>query len=213
MNKMRSPRSLLRRFIRAEDGTLIAETLMVLPFMCWAYMAMFVYWDAYRSVNNVQRATYSIADMLSREMRTIDAPYITGLRNLMEYMIDSDQDSKMRVTSIAWSGINNRFEVLWSNSPSGAMPALTTATLANFADCANMASAPQRCRIPAMMDGDTAIIVETEVQFFAAFAVPFYNITTANQIIDDGRQTIKQFVVTRPRFVPRICFNGIVCSS
>jgi hypothetical protein len=197
--------------LRAEDGTLIAEALMVIPFMAWAYLAMFVYWDAYRSVNNVQRATYALADMFSREMRTIDPAYVAGMRNVMQYMLDADQDAKIRVTSITFSAARNRFEVLWSNSPRNDMIPLTTTSLQNYADCSNMATAGNRCRIPMMTDGDTAIIVEAEVMFYAAFSVPFYNVTSSDQIIDNGQQMIRQFIVTRPRFVPRICFSNVVC--
>ena len=41
-----------------------------------AYLALFVYWDAFRSVNTTQKAAYTISDMISREM----APLPTGRR-------------------------------------------------------------------------------------------------------------------------------------
>jgi len=49
--------SRLRRFLRQdESGTLMAEAVLVLPFMLWSYLALFVYWDSYRAVNTVQKA-------------------------------------------------------------------------------------------------------------------------------------------------------------
>ena len=47
--------SSLRRFREDQSGTLIAEAVIVLPMMLWAYLAMFVYWDAYRSINSAKK--------------------------------------------------------------------------------------------------------------------------------------------------------------
>ena len=43
---MRSPLQMLRDFGRDEKGTIMAETVIVLPLLLWAYLALFVYWDA-----------------------------------------------------------------------------------------------------------------------------------------------------------------------
>lgn len=181
-------RNLFRRFARDESGTLMAEAVIVLPFMLWAYLALFVYWDAYRAVNVVQKSAYTISDMISREMVAVNDAYIDGMDSMLEYMIDQSQDAKTRVTSLTWSAINNRYEVHWSRSPHNAMPRLTTATLAALAD-----------RIPVMSDGDHVVLVEVEVNYEPAFNVGV------------GDQTIKQFIITRPRFVPRVCLTGVVC--
>ena len=111
----------LRRFLRQdESGTLMAEAVLVLPFMLWSYLALFVYWDSYRAVNTVQKAAYTVSDMISREMVSVTEAYIVGMDAMMEYLIDQDQDSKTRVSEITWSQINNRYEVFWSRSPHNA---------------------------------------------------------------------------------------------
>lgn len=195
----------IRHFARDEKGSIIVEAVMVLPFLFWSYMALFVYWDNYRSINTSQKAAYTLSDMISREMQPVNANYIAGMASLMEFLIDPEQTAKIRVTSIKWSAVNNRYEVLWSNSPGSAMPALTNTSLAQFNDCSNMATAGHKCRIPMMSDGDTAVIVETEINYTPPFNVPFYTSTVSGQVM-------KQFVVTRPRFVPRVCFTGITCT-
>jgi len=119
---MLSLRKILRRFGTDETGTLMAESVLVLPFMLWSYLALFVYWDSYRAVNVVQKAAYTISDMISREMLAVNDTYINGMDSMMEYLIDSDQDAKTRVSSITWSQLNNRYEVQWSRSPGNAMP-------------------------------------------------------------------------------------------
>lgn len=182
--------SRLRRFLRQdESGTLMAEAVLVLPFMLWSYLALFVYWDSYRAINTVQKAAYTISDMISREMVSVTEAYIVGMDAMMEYMIDQDQDAKTRVTEITWSQINNRYEVFWSRSPHNALPRLTTASLSSIAD-----------KLPMMADGDHVVLVEVEVNYEPSFNVGL------------GDQTIKQFIVTRPRFVPRICLTGVPCS-
>lgn len=180
---------LVTRFLRNEDGTIMAEGVIVLPFMLWAYLALFVYWDSFRAVNTVQKAAYTISDMISREMIAVTEAYIFGMDSMMEYMIDQDQNASLRVTSVTWSALNNRFEVQWSRSPHGKMVPLTTTSLAALAT-----------RIPRMSDGDSVVLVEVEVNYKPAFDVG----------IPD--QTIKQFVVTRPRFVPKVCMTGVTCT-
>ena len=186
---MRSPLALLRRFGRDEKGTLLAEAVIVLPLMLWAYMALFVYWDAYRSVNTVQKAAYTVSDMVSREMVTLNDKYVPGMRNLMRYLVDADQTVKIRVSSVTWSDINERFEIDWSRSPDSAMPQLTTTSVADLA-----------YRIPQMSDGDRVMLVEVEVSYHPAFNVGLSD------------STLQQFIVTRPRFVPKICLVNVVCS-
>lgn len=188
---MRSPLAFFRRFGRNEDGMLTAEAVIIMPMLLWAYLALFVYWDAYRAVNTSQKAAYTLSDMISREMNNVPLTpaYVTGMRNLMKFLVDKDEALKIRVTEVKWSQINNRFEVDWSISPDTAMAALTTATIASYA-----------YRIPAMSDGDRAIIVETELSYHPAF-----NVGMADT-------ALKQFIVTRLRFQPKLCMTGFTCA-
>lgn len=187
---MRKFTSKLRRFWRSESGAVVAEAVIVLPMLIWAYMALFVYWDAFRSVNTSQKAAYVISDTISREKQTLPANYVTGMRDLMRFLMKSDQGVRIRVSVITWSQINNRFEVDWSRSPDNAFPQLTTASINQVAIAG---------RIPAMADGARATLVETEVDYHAAFDVGIAD------------KTLKQFVVTRVRFPPKLCITGAVC--
>lgn len=179
----------IKRFIREDAGTVMAETVLVLPMLLWSYLALFVYWDSFRSMNNVQKASYTISDTISREMVTLPSSYFDGLKSVMEVLIDKDQDVKMRVTSITYNEDNLQFEVLWSYSPFGGLPELTTLKLQDVKN-----------RIPKMSDADFATIVETEVGFIPAFNVGLNN------------TTLKQFIITRPRFVAPTCMTGRVCT-
>lgn len=180
----------LRRFLREdESGTLMAEAVLVLPFLLWAYLALFVYWDNYRAINTVQKAAYTISDMISREQVAITEAYIVGMDAMMEYLIAQDQDAKIRVSSITWSEINNRYEVIWSRSPDNAYPRLTTASVSDFAG-----------QLPTMYPGDYVVLVEVGVSYRPAF-----NVGLSDQVL-------KQFIVTRARFVSPVCLLGAPCT-
>lgn len=180
---------LISRFFRDESGTVMAETVIVLPMLLWSYLAMFVYWDSFRSMNTVQKAAYTVADTISREMTILPSSYFDGLRSVMELLIDRDQDVKMRITSITYDQDTLQFQVLWSYSPGNTLSEYTTGTLQAV-----------KGRIPKMSDADFATIVETEVPYTPAFNVGL------------SSQTMKQFIITRPRFVAPTCMIGRNCT-
>ena len=175
----------LRRFRRREDGYLVVESALILPFLLWAFVALYSYWDGFRAVTQVQKSTFAVSDLISREQRPVNAAYINGMRLTMDTMLPGDMDSELRVTSIIWVQAQNRFEVEWSATSGTLAPLLTTGLLA-----------PLMSKIPAMVDGDTAVIVESWVDYEATFVLGG---------IQDTRMT--QFVVTRPRFAPRIVYQ------
>jgi Flp pilus assembly protein TadG len=63
-----------RSFLRDEDGLILVEGLIMLPLIIWAMVAMFIYWDVFRTINVTQKASYGIADLLSRQRNDIRQP-------------------------------------------------------------------------------------------------------------------------------------------
>lgn len=180
--------NLLRRFLRDEKGTILVDAVVLMPMFVWAYAGLFVYWDSYRSINTVQKVSYTISDLISRTQAPLNDAYIAGIRSTMNLMLDSGQTGELRVTSYQWSDANNRFEVLFSRSPGNAMPELTTASIAGLTS-----------RLPAMSDGDSAVLVETSIPYTPPLAFGL------------SPTTIRQFIVTRPRFLPKICHTNVEC--
>ena len=183
--------SRLRRFCLTEDGTVVVEAVLVLPTLLWVTLAMFVYWDSYRSVNIIQKATYTISDTLSREDREdpIDGAYIDGLREVMDYLLDDEQHAKIRVSSITWKAADDDYSVLWSYSPDEEIPALAVGLLADQT---------YQDQVPTLADGDTVIVVEAMVDFSPTFDVGM------NDLVID------EFIATRHR-AGRLCFEGFAC--
>jgi Flp pilus assembly protein TadG len=185
-------------FIRDVRGNVLAETVVILPIVIWSYLAFFVYWDAYKTTNVAQKAAYTVADLISREQTTLPTTYIPGMLSLLRYLVEDQTSTKIRVTSllftegatvrVAEDDADDRTIVQWSISPNNAMVPYTTATLL-----------PVLNKIPAMFDGDSVILVETSMDF-----KPMFDVGMASR-------QVTNFVVTRPRFLPKICITGITC--
>ena len=178
----------LSRFLREDRGSVVAEAVIVLPVFLWAYLALFTYWDAFRSLNTVQKASYTVSDMVSREMLGISTSYVDGLDRMMEYLVDDGQNVSMRLTSVTWSATNNRFEVHWSRSPGNAMIPLSTTTLL-----------PLASKIPTMAAGDYVVILEVLVPYAPTFSIGMNDMN------------FEEFIVTRPRFLPCLPLDNIIC--
>lgn len=185
---MQRLRAHLKRFARQEGGTITVEFVLVMPLLIWAYLALYVYWDAYRTINLAQKASYTVSDYISRERGSLTAAEITGMENTFKFMTQTESGVKMRITSIYYNTTSKRFEVYWSRSPNSTMEELTTTTLQGYSS-----------HIPAMADGDSAVLVETELDYTPAFNIGLLSDSFAN------------FIVTRPRFLTRICLDGTTC--
>ena len=185
---MRALQRAIGRFFRHEDGSFVVESVLVLPMLFWAHLGLFAYWNVYATTNTVQKATYTISDLITRQQVSVDDAYLNGLRNVMSYLVESPTTPKILVTSFRYSQANSRYEVIWSRSPSNAMSVLNNASLVSLRD-----------RLPLMSDGDSAVLVETEVGFAPLLE---FGITM---------NKIEQFVVTRPRFLAKICHTSFSC--
>lgn len=185
-------------FMRDERGNVLGEAVVILPMVIWSYLAFFVYWDAYKTTNVAQKAAFTVADLISREQVTLGTSYVPGMLNLLRYLVDDQTSTKIRVTSLLFSegatvnigqdDPDDKTMVQWSISPNNLMIPYTDATLQNVLN-----------KIPAMYDGDSVILVETMMDFN-----PMFDVGMASR-------QVTNFVVTRPRFLPKICMTGFTC--
>lgn len=185
----------ISRFWAEEDANIFAEGVMILPFLALFYVGIVDYFQTYEAKATNIRAAYTISDILSREDTSVDANYLNGLHTVFSFLTDNaGADPAIRVTVVyceencELGSASRAFKMDWSYGVG--MSALVEGQLTEYDD-----------DLPVMSAGDRALLVETSVNYTPAFeAVGLDNISFENTI------------VTRPRWVPVVCFTGINCS-
>lgn len=189
-------RQSLQSFANDESGVLLAEFLILLPLLLWAFVALFIYWDVFRTINVTQKAAYGIADLLSRQV-VVTENFVDGLQNVLDFLTPGAPDSRMRITSLEFDAgdpadvADDRYVLLFSRSPGNKVLPLTDVTIQDLDEF-----------IPTLDDLDSVVIVETWVDYVPDFDTGLLNV--APGITD---QTFTQFIVTRPRD-RRVCLDG-----
>lgn len=183
----------LRDFAGRSEGTAVMEAVMILPVLLMAWVGLYAFWEAYNARTTLQKATFTAADMLSREMVPVTDSYMNGLDSVMEYLVQSRFDVASRFTAYTKTGPNDTdVTVDWSYSPNAAMPALTTATLQ--ARVANL---------PVLGLGTTALVVDTSMNYSVPTGVPFITYAVPSAFSTN--------MVLLPRYLPKLCRSGLAC--
>ncbi|MDJ0857433.1 MAG: hypothetical protein QNJ03_00030 [Dinoroseobacter sp.] len=172
---------LFRNFAREEKGAVIAEFLFAMCWLCWWYVAAFAFFDGFRQYNASIKATYTVGDILSRQMFPVDKDYLDGLKGLYEYTIKYGSIPQLRYTSIKWVDDPGQYEIHWSYA-TGTKQKLTNGDLPDIRD-----------KLPVLSDGEHVILVESSSIYNTLFAVG----------VTDGLE-FNNFMVTSPRFTPRL---------
>jgi hypothetical protein len=180
---MRLPK-LLRRFIRDTEASLTVELVIMLPVLLWGYVATSVFFDAYNVQSNAAKATYTIADLLSRQREEVDAQFLGEAHDLFDWLLAGNGVSAMRVSSVSYDVEDEAYDVHWSYS-SGGRPLQTDVSIADHAG-----------QLPDLPEGDYVIVVETWLDYVPSFSVGLPS------------QTFENFTVTAPRFMPKLEYDG-----
>ncbi|WP_415921865.1 TadE/TadG family type IV pilus assembly protein [Tateyamaria sp. SN6-1] len=174
----------LRRFRDNEHGAAALETIIIIPLMFWAYLSMYSYFHAYRTHSLNIKTAYAIGDVISRQTTPIDQAYLEGVHELAAYMSWTERSSfTLRITSVVYDEEANEYRRDWSEVK-GSKPPLSNSDVNNL-----------RSSLPVMPDGERLVLVET----FKQYDPPF------NMGLSDHE--IHNFVFTRPRYAPRVCFD------
>lgn len=178
------PLAALSGFMRDGRGSISVEAVLVLPIVIWAYVAGFVFYDAFRTENTNTKAAYVVADMLSRQMETITPAYLDGLGEVYEYLAQSRHPTRLRVTHVGWDTDAARYRIRWSYGTGSAEP-LTDAGLDAISD-----------RLPDLVDGETLIVVQTVLDYTPPVAIGLQP------------RRMENFIPTRPRYAANLGFSG-----
>ncbi|MGL5008759.1 MAG: hypothetical protein ACRC6I_02665 [Paracoccaceae bacterium] len=194
---MRNLLNNIRYFGRDERGSIVLETVVMLPLLLWGLLAMVVYWDAFRAINRLDKATYSLADTLSRQQAAVPVATVDRWDDFVRYMMNNQHTVEVRVTSYRWVQANNRFEVLWSRSPGNARAQLTTASIQALSN-----------RLPMMASEEYGVLTETWVQYTPPLSVPFMTAVQVESMV------LQKFTPTPMRGNKSpLCIVGMTASS
>ena len=178
--------ALIRRFRLDERAAVAMEAVIILPLLAWALMGSFVFFDAFRTYNSSIKATYAVADVLSRQTSTVFAYDIEGMHTIFNHLVRSNGGTRMRVTQINYNGPTDTYRVDWSYATNGEARLFT----ANLVDMEEL--------LPVMANAERIILVETFVPYRPAFDMGLNLLTFSN------------FTFTRPRYAGQVPFNGNV---
>lgn len=201
---MRTLKHRFTTFLRDESGLILVEGLIMLPLLIWAMVAMFIYWDVFRTINVSQKTAYSIADLLSRQRTSISPAYADGLQNIVDFLTPGGHPVKVRITSLecdsptgttaerVCNAGRGSFTLLFSRSPGNKVNSLLESEI----------QAWKGTRIPTLVHGESVFVVQTQVDFKAQIPV-----VLLGMLIGVEDQSFGEFIVTRPR-ARRLCLEG-----
>lgn len=201
---MRALKHRFSRFLRDEDGLILVEGLIMLPLLIWALVAMFIYWDVFRTINVTQKTAYSVADLLSRQRTEIPLDFANGLQKVVNFLSPGGHPVKMRITSFecksssgsqaeqVCNATRGDFRLLFSFSPDNKVDELDESDI----------QAWKGVKIPTLVHNESVFVVETQVDYEAQLPVALLGMLIG---VDD--QSFGEFIVTRPRN-RRLCLEG-----
>ena len=170
-------RGLLGKFRRNQDGATIIEFALLMPMLLMVFLGSVTAFDLFRNGQNIEKATFTVGDMLSRQT-SISSSLLTDMLELMRNMVATADNGGMRVSSIARE--DGEFVLRWSRSLGENVPNTPLET----------------SLLPEIADGDTVLLTESFVPHGAIFAG-----------FGLGDITFNASAAHRPRFVTAIPFQ------
>jgi len=177
---------LLRRFWKDERAAIAMEAVIITPVLAWTFIGSFVFFDAYRTYNSSIKATYAVADILSRQTDTVFGYDIEGMAQIFDHLVRNNGDARLRVTQIFYVASLDEYRVDWSYATNGEARLFTS----NLVDMEEL--------LPTMANAERLILVQSFIPYRPVFQSGMDIITFSN------------FTFTRPRFAGQIPFDGTV---
>ena len=172
----------IRRLVNDRGGVAAIEFALLAPLLLALLMGTITVFDLFRTSQTVEKATFTIGDILSRQT-TINTSYLQATFAMLTALAPGDETQmSMRVTSIKRA--QNNYSVDWSKFTGKAVPAMTTLTIPHD-------------RIPDIADGDSILIVDTFVPHWSIFSIAGLDAVTFSNMS-----------VYRPRFTSSIAFGN-----
>ncbi|WP_299851213.1 pilus assembly protein [uncultured Roseovarius sp.] len=180
----------MRRFCGERDGSVMVETVICLPLLVLGLVATWEFYEVHRYKSAREKATYTIADMISRETPGITDTYIDNAMKLFDGITNDDGANQIRVSVVRFDAAKNEYYIRWSE----------TRGAGSYTDLTDTDVATAHSILPILGDGEDLILVESESDYKPTFKVGL-----------GSGVTITTRIFTKPRFTGQICFEGSSC--
>ncbi|MEO3415714.1 TadE/TadG family type IV pilus assembly protein [Roseovarius sp. CAU 1744] len=188
----------IRRFCGERDGSVMVETVICLPLLIWALVATYEFFEVFRYRSAREKATYTIADMISRETPGINDTYVDNVLRLFDGISNDDGVNQVRVSVLIFdagadlnSTSDDEYSVRWSEVRG-------TGDLVELVN--NDVRDASHSTLPTMPDGGDLILVESMSDYTPAFNVGL-----------GDRVPVYTRLFTKPRFTDQVCYEGQYC--
>ncbi|MEM8775999.1 MAG: pilus assembly protein [Pseudomonadota bacterium] len=182
----------LQSFWNEAKGTVTVETVIAIPMLFWGIALTYEFFEIHRYKSAREKATYTIADMISRETAAfgITSTYMDNALVLFNEISNDDGTNIIRVSMIRFFQPDvtqpGEYRILWSQvRGEGSFQPYTTPDIVN-----------DDTILPLMQDGEDLILVESSSIYNATFNVGL------------GNEDIQTRTFTALRFAPQLCFEG-----
>lgn len=151
------------RFLRGEAGAVTVELVFSVVVLNMLLMAFFAWWQTYSSHAIVDRAAYTISDLVTRQRGTVlQRSLLDGVDRTAEFIIDPELDAAVRFTQVtllagATPTDPDTLRIDWTYSPCSALPAAQAGTGFDVAS------------LPVMAEGASMLVTDVRVAFPSMF--------------------------------------------
>ena len=187
MSVARKPRKLRED----ETGSLSVETLLMAPLLGFLMIGMFVYFQIFRQDSLLAKSSYTVTDVMSREIDPINQAYIDNMFRLLQSVSNVQTTISMRVGVVKYDLATDSMVLRWEAVPDGS-------TIAAFTpgDIDTL-----RPKIPDMDDQDTVIIVETNMPYTPPFLGGSMFVGRVSSL------NYNNLIIMRSRFIAELCYE------
>lgn len=179
-------RTRLDQFRNETRGTVTVEMVITLPLLFWMLWATYEFFEIHRYQSARDKATYTVADMLSREQDVVTDTYIDNAKVLFDQIANDDGVNQIRVSVIEFDEKNNSYDAVWSEVRG-------QGKLAPFAEGA---IGDGHSTLPKMRNAEQLILVEARTVYEPMLDLVF-----------DDTIPMESRVFTSLRFSPQLCFD------
>jgi len=154
-------KNLLKEFRRDTHGSSVVETVISLPMLFWATAATYEFHEVHRYQSAREKATYTIADMISREELAITSNYLDRTLTVFQDMTNDNGENQIRISVVEYDVDDEKYNVYWSYTRgTGTLEALDETAVNE-----------QKDRLPNLIEGQQIILVEAVSTYTPGFKV------------------------------------------